>query len=206
MMHNSIYYISARMAAAVLGALCVSACDGSTVKDTLGLYRSAPDEYTVVSRPPLSVPPQFGLQPPSNSSRLGRTSASTQAESLVMGGTVSEGAAVRSDAVTIIKKGAPVGVSKAESVFLRNAGAEQADPMVREKLAEEYYERVTQEESKGWLDSLDMLSRDKDPLVNAKKEAERIQKNEDAGKPVTEGETPEVRSGDHGVLGDLLGW
>ena len=44
--------------------IALAACDSNTVKDTLGLERTAPDEYRVVSRPPLSVPPDFTMRPP----------------------------------------------------------------------------------------------------------------------------------------------
>ncbi|MEJ0010899.1 MAG: DUF3035 domain-containing protein [Alphaproteobacteria bacterium] len=44
--------------------LLLSACSSGEVKDTLGLDRTAPDEFSVVSRPPLSVPPEFELAPP----------------------------------------------------------------------------------------------------------------------------------------------
>src|SRR5471032_1132090 len=51
---------------AALSIAALSACSSNTVKDTLGLDRAAPDEFRVVSRPPLYVPPQFSLRPPSN--------------------------------------------------------------------------------------------------------------------------------------------
>lgn len=48
---------------AVLVTLALSACSSST-KQALGLERTPPDEFAVVSRAPLSVPPEFSLRPP----------------------------------------------------------------------------------------------------------------------------------------------
>ena len=42
--------------------LSLAACGG--VADTLGLGRNPPDEFAVVDRPPLSLPPDFELRPP----------------------------------------------------------------------------------------------------------------------------------------------
>ncbi|KJS38300.1 MAG: hypothetical protein VR70_10355, partial [Rhodospirillaceae bacterium BRH_c57] len=44
-------------------AATLSGCGGG-VKETLGLNRQAPDEFQVVSRPPLAIPPEFKLRPP----------------------------------------------------------------------------------------------------------------------------------------------
>ena len=41
----------------------VVSCSGN-VQDSLGLRRSAPNEFRVVSNPPLSLPPEFSLRPP----------------------------------------------------------------------------------------------------------------------------------------------
>ncbi len=46
--------------AAVIMAL--SACSG--VKKQLGLTKQSPDEFKVVARAPLSLPPDFSLRPP----------------------------------------------------------------------------------------------------------------------------------------------
>lgn len=191
-----------------LAALSLAACDGNTVKDQLGLYRSAPDEYTVVSRPPLSVPPQFGLRPPSaTASSPNEQPASDQAASLVLGGAGKPDTAVTpvtASPVVKAKAGKVAPASGADAQFLKKAGADQADPNVREALVEEKYQQIEKKASEGWMDKLDWTSNSKDPMVDAAKEAERIQRNSDGGKPVTEGETPQVKGRDKGLLGDIL--
>lgn len=52
-------------AVAVLGAvLGLGACTGGTVQEAFGIDRRAPDEFQVVRRQPLIVPPNANLRPP----------------------------------------------------------------------------------------------------------------------------------------------
>jgi hypothetical protein len=188
------------------GALAVSGCSGNTVKETLGLTRNAPDEFRVVSRPPLSVPPQFNLRPPSATDTApGQVAASAQAESLVTG---NANGSLKADTALLPvasgKQGSKPSIGAADSQFLSRAGAGQADPHVRESLVEERYSRMEQQENTPWWDVLGLTGDKKDPMVDAKKEAERIQKNEDAGKAVTEGTTPEIKGRDTGLLGKIF--
>ena len=46
----------------ILGCMALAAC--SSIREDLGLGRSPPDEFAVIDRPPLSMPPDFGLRPP----------------------------------------------------------------------------------------------------------------------------------------------
>src|SRR3954466_6697375 len=50
--------------AALAGALALAACSGDELTRTFGLTRDAPDEFTVTTRAPLSMPPDFSLRPP----------------------------------------------------------------------------------------------------------------------------------------------
>lgn len=49
--------------AALLSALAAAGCSNET-KQQLGLAKTAPDEFAVVTRAPLSVPPDYTLRPP----------------------------------------------------------------------------------------------------------------------------------------------
>ena len=53
--------------ALVLLSGSLSACSG--VKKKLGLENSAPDEFLVTSRAPLSLPPEYDLRPVTDGSR-----------------------------------------------------------------------------------------------------------------------------------------
>lgn len=201
---------------AALSLLALSACGSGTMRDTLGLDRASPDEFRVVSRPPLSVPPQFSLEPPSATGEApNQLTTSKQAKGMMYGTETDENGVLKPGnaetavtPVTINSKSAskPSKDSTAESQFLKNAGADNADPKVREKLVEEKYTQQEQQQESSWWDIMSTNPPKKDTMVNAKKEAERIKTDEDTGKPVTDGETPTVKDRDTGVLGRLLGY
>lgn len=73
----------------ILGLLALTACETSEVRETLGLSRKAPDEFVVVSRPALSVPPDFSLVAPDPTKEGPRASTSEQARSALLGGSAS---------------------------------------------------------------------------------------------------------------------
>src|SRR3954447_22255730 len=52
--------------ALLLGGTLVllAGCGSSQLSRTFGLTRDAPDEYTVTTRAPLSMPPDYNLRPP----------------------------------------------------------------------------------------------------------------------------------------------
>ncbi len=58
------------------------ACGSGSARDSLGLRRSSPDEFKVISNQPLSVPPDFALRPPVEGSA--KALASTQSDSSIL--------------------------------------------------------------------------------------------------------------------------
>ncbi|MBV8938994.1 MAG: DUF3035 domain-containing protein [Alphaproteobacteria bacterium] len=194
----------------ILCALCalLAACDNSSVRSTLGLSRRAPDEFRVVSRPPLSVPPDFNLRPPAAPGEKGQglvTPASTEAKTLVMGTDGTAGALQPGAAETAVQ---PVTTnaleSPADAQFLHHAGADRADARIREQLAAE--KEAAAPENRSYLESLRHPSGENEPVVNAAPEAARIQEDKARGQPVTAGDTPTVSPKDTGPLGRLLGY
>lgn len=192
--------------------MTLAACGGGTVRETLGIDRTAPDEFRVVSRPPLSVPPEFNLRPPATGSAAAAESpAYRQAQGMVFGGSADKEAGQHftldeesaSTAVQPVASGALE--SAAESRFLANAGAERADPKVRDQLYEEQATSPAAEEEGLWSKLTSPFS-PKDPVVDAKREADRIKQNQAEGKPVTEGATPTKKQKDTGPLGRMLGY
>src|ERR1700748_1496245 len=66
---------------AVAGALGLAACSDDELTRTFGLTRDAPDEFTVTTRAPLSMPPDYSLRPPRpGAARPMEQSERTQAE------------------------------------------------------------------------------------------------------------------------------
>jgi hypothetical protein len=176
--------------------LGLAACEGSEVRETLGLNRTAPDEFVVYSRPPLSVPPSFDLHPPRPGEEgPGVVSSEDQARETLLGtkkqpsadALSSETPAVDTAVEPIMTSDAP---SAAQSSFLQKFGTEDADPKIRSKLGQD-----TADESKPKKKADSLYERivgtdGEEPVVDAEKEAARIRQNRDEGKPITEGETP----------------
>ncbi len=185
--------LEVRVPWAVLALLALSACGEQGLGETLGMNRVAPDEFTVVSRPSLSVPPEFTLRPPRPGEPPRGASADEAARSALTGKDVPLTAdkleqPKGATAVTpVITSDVPSGATNS---FLKRIGTEKADENIRDKLREDAVtapapkpqERTTLFED--WFGGKD------DPVVDAKKEAERLRANKDAGKPANEGEVP----------------
>ncbi len=180
--------------------LLATACTGNSVREMVGIDSRAPDEFRVVSRPPLSVPPQFNLRPPAVGDGANPYATDRKAEALITGNAVETPQSGQTftlksgDAQTAVQPVAQSPVSgmagsSAESQLLLNAGANNVDPTVRQTLIEEKYVRQEEKQEEGWWE---IWSDDDEATVNPSKESERIQKNQDEGKPVNEGEVPVV--------------
>jgi hypothetical protein len=103
----------ATMATASLGG-CAS------VRQALGSEKTAPDEFRVVSKAPLVVPPEFNLRPPRpGEARPMELRADLQARTAVFG--VQMGAAA----------------SEGEKLLVARAGGTNADPRIRAVIDEE---------------------------------------------------------------------
>lgn len=176
----------------------LAACSGGEVRDTLGLNSTAPDEFTVYSRPPLSVPPEFDLKPPRpGEAPRGVMNPRDQARETLLGAkpqpaTLDEleqpSATVDTAVDPVLTTDAPSG---AQASFLKKAGADAADEDIRGKLANDQ-PRVQEklEEDQSPLERWFGGEQASEPVVDAKGEAERLRSNKDEGKPVTEGDTP----------------
>ncbi len=189
----------------ILLPLLLAACESGSVRDTLGLNRDAPDEFRVVSRPPLSVPPEFNLRPPRPGAPSPLTpDADETARGVILGkpakttpgmDTLTEPSAAT--AVTpVLANDAP---TPAGSALLKRAGADTADTSIRDQLGQDARTPVDTSKAKTLYEKL--VGDDKaEPVVDAKKEAERLRGNKDEGKAVTEGTVPEVETGPKSVI------
>lgn len=155
-------------------ALGVSAC--SSTKEQLGLTKKSPDEFQVVKRAPLAMPPDYSLRPPEpGAPRPQEQSSYETARETIFG----EGAQTQ----------APVPSNAGESL-LQQAGATQADPNIRRTVDSEL--DISGESNKPVIKRLMNIGDDtpEGVEVDPVKEAERLKKNAEEGKPVTAGETP----------------
>lgn len=110
--------------------------------NSLGLSRSAPDEYAVIARPPLSVPPEFDLRPPSSAPLDNSEDAASKARSIIKG---QEGQSIQSGDLPTM--------TRAEQNLLVKAGQENADPSIRDKLVADEV-RKKEKKKEGVMDKL----------------------------------------------------
>ena len=177
----------------LLGALSVVALAAglggcSEAQKALGLTKNPPDEFEVVARAPLSLPPNYNLRPPEpGAPRPQEGTPRDQARTAVFGpsGTqVATGNAL----------GDPGGVSPdatpGEQALLQSAGAVGIDPKIRQEVNQETTQQIAQ--SSAFVDRLIFWRKTPEPgtVIDPALEQQRLQSNAALGKPVTEGETP----------------
>lgn len=108
---------------AVIGLACLGLAACGTVNDQLGLSKNRPDEFAVMRKAPLVLPPNYNLRPP----RPG--AAGPQEQSAQEAGA----RAVFGDD----RMAPPLGASPGEVVLLDRAGASEADTRIRQVVDEE---------------------------------------------------------------------
>ena len=170
-----------------LTALLLAAC--TETREDLGLGRNPPDEFAVLERPPLSMPPDYALHPPRPGAPRPQSVDVTQtAGNAVFNGDTSAQAAAPSDA---------------EQALLQAAGAAKADNSIRDTVDHETAQKVVA--SPHLVERLtDWTSGDGQKpatTVDADAEAARLKTAKDAGQPVTQGATPVIEKQQTGWLG-----
>ncbi|CCQ72294.1 DUF3035 domain-containing protein [Magnetospira sp. QH-2] len=178
-----------RITTALVIVLGLSLGGCSDTKEILGIgTKQAPDEFTVYSRAPLSMPPDFGLRPPApGTARPEVTDPATTARRAMLAGRTA-------------RNSKPPQATAGTEALLRNAGAIGIDPAIREEVNRETSALVREDE--GFTDSL-LFWQKKDPtgeIIDPKKESERIKSNQALGEPVTTGETPVIERKEKGWL------
>jgi len=109
------------LAAALTAA--VSGCD--SFREAAGTSKDAPDEFAVVTKAPLSIPPEFNLRPPAPGAAPANQVEPTQA---------AQSALFNTDPATVVASLPPT-MSMGERYLLASAGVQNADPSIRQQLA-----------------------------------------------------------------------
>lgn len=174
----------------------LSACTpGGSARDLLGLERQAPDEFQVVSRPPLSVPKEFYLRPPSDSEAEDIGNDTNQkARSLVTNTEFTAAPSLEMPDLGQVDTAAPLVLSHelespGESAFLNQVGTNQADKTVRAKLSQD--NAIISQQEPDLLDRLQGETNE-EPVVDAKGEASRLRANKDAQIPLNKGDVKSI--------------
>ncbi len=161
-----------------LFGLLLTGCNN--VKEQLGVGRHSPDEFTVVKRAPLTLPPDYSLRAPSVGATPPASQTANQAKTILLGAPVAE-----------------VSTGSADSVLLQKMKVQSADPAIRDVISEE--NGIIALENQKTIDLLlfwedPVLSDENIPAseIDPKKEAERLKANKESGTPVNEGEVPVI--------------
>jgi hypothetical protein len=165
---------------AALLVAALSAC--SNVKEELGVGRNSPDEFTVIKRAPLTLPPDYNLRPPGDSAAVSPAGdAATQAKTTLLG-----------------KEGARTAEGAGEKTLLNKLGTGAADPGIRKQIDEDngyiaLQSRTVAEKLIFWDESAPVDKDGLDSVVDPQKEAARLKENKSEGKAVDEGAVPVIK-------------
>lgn len=122
---------ASRVAFLMLAGSAVIGLSGcNTIRNSLGVSKVVPDEFLVVSIAPLTVPPDYSLRPPTpGQPRPQELDPSSSAREALLG--------ARSGIV----------LSSSEQALVAAAGAENADPLARFVVDDEFGDLAHKEES-----------------------------------------------------------
>jgi len=171
-------------------ALGLAACE--QLRSATGQVKNPPDEFRVVSRAPLSMPPDFTLRPPRPGAvrpQEGPTSVQARA---ALTGAAGQGLGQTPMADRALSTG--------ENALLRQAGAEGIDPTIREVINRE--SDVLAEQDRSFTDRL-VFWREPDPpgvVVDAERESRRLREASGLGRPVNDGPVPTIERRQRGLL------
>jgi hypothetical protein len=181
--------------------LLLAACSGNDVRSAIGLEYEEPDEFVVLSRPALSVPPDFNLRPPTPGGQEQFPSTQKAAHEALIGKKLPETEGGLGEVSTVDTAVTPVlssdTASNGESALLKRAKAEQADPQIREVLGTDV--RKQEADSKGLLHRLNPRGKE-DLLVDPKKETERLRNTKQQGKKINSDNVPTIDPNKKSVL------
>ena len=178
----------------------LSACAGGSVQKALGLGKRAPDEFAVVSRAPLVVPPDFDLRPPRpGEARPLVGGAGDQARATLLGE-----APAAAERPAVAAQPVDPALSAGQQALLVEAGGSTVDPEIRRRIAAENQALAAVEQEMftrllKWREPTKL-----DAVVDAPAEAERLLANRTSGQPITAGDTPTVVERRQSPLGALV--
>jgi hypothetical protein len=171
--------------------ILLSGCGGDKLSRTFGLTRDAPDEYTVTTRAPLSMPPDYNLRPPRpGAARPQEQSERQQAEEAL---------------VPALALGAPQGsVSPGQAALLQEAGP-AAPSDIRRKVDQDA--RFADNDD-SFVDKVLYWRKPntKQAEVDAQKESQRLRQNAALGEGPDVGQTPIIQQKKTGWFTDLFSW
>lgn len=166
----------------------LAGCGGEDLSRTFGIVRDAPDEFTVTTRAPLSMPPDFSLQPPiPGAPRPQEQSARDAAQAALSPQSVLQQDTQRTGG---------------EQALLAAAG-HAAPTDIRRKVSQD---AALDSGGPSVTDELMFWRKPAQPgiVVDPTKEAQRLRTNAALGQDTQAGDTPIIQPGRKGVLDGLF--
>lgn len=174
--------LAAKIGLLLIGGALLVGCEETRQK--IGGSKTGPDEFSVYTRAPLSLPPEFKLRPPEPGAiRPQGVDPRSNAKEAITGGR---------PATAEQSINGPDGRSPGTVALLGKTGADKADPAIRATVNKE--SSVLADDQASLVDKI-IFWRDADAfgnVVDPDKESKRIQQNQALGKPVTGGDTPVI--------------
>lgn len=190
--------------------MALTGCD--TIKEQAGLSKRAPDEFTVVTKAPLVMPPDFSLRPPRpGSKRPQEVQPGDKARDVVLQSTgtgrVGPADARLAAQASLTASGRPAQggeVSQSERSLLSKAGALESDSSIRETVNRETTQLAEKDSSFTdrlifWQDRPEFGS-----TVDASAESQRLREAAAKGEAASGGATPVIQHRKRGILEGLF--
>ncbi len=184
---------SAMVVAGAVGiALTLTGCDAA--RESFGFTKQAPDEFSVVTRAPLVIPPDFGLRPPQpGAPRPQEKPVVEKARETVLGSAGIDHSQVAATADTDT-------LSDGQRALLKEANALNANPGIRREVDRE--SSLLADSDVDFIDRLMFWQKREPPgvVVDPTKESQRIRESIAMGESPTKGETPIIKRRKQGFL------
>ncbi len=180
----------ARLFLAAAFAVALSGC--GEARRQIGLEKAPPDEFAVLNRAPLSMPPDYSLRPPQpGATRPQEGSTSEQARQAILGGRT------QLKATQPLLTGAR---TQGEMTVLKSAGASEITPNIRQLVNEESSNLA--EADKAFTDKLMFWGKPNEysEALDPKQESQRIRENQALGKDMGDGSTPLIKRRHKAIL------
>jgi len=176
------------VAAVMVLASGLAAC-GQKTREAIGIDRAPPDEFAVLTRAPLAIPPGFGLRPPRpGTPRPQEREVKDEARNVLFRRANTDRA---SDGAS---------PSSGEQALLGHAGARNAKASIRSEVDNESDQIA--DAGRGFVDKLVFWRATEAPgeVIDATAESQRLRSNAALGSPPTTGVTPVIKRRETGLL------
>ena len=177
---NSLKFSRLSKLGVLLSAIILAGCENT--REAIGINKQSPDEFAVVTRAPLSMPPDYGLRPPRPGVlRPQEAKVDDSARNELIRSTGNEPASNRD-----------FGGSQGETALLAKAGATNPDPSIRGAINRESSILATEDDS--FADRLIFWQGKQPPgaIVDAAAEQKRLRENAALGDAPTKGRSPTI--------------